>query len=131
MDNNTQGDGYGLGTILGGIVHELQSLIRGEIRLARAELDQKLHTIIIAAIFLLGGALLAFAGLVVFLQGIAAALALVLPTWVASLLVGILIVAVGGLFAWSALRRFSLKTLNPERMTASLRKDANVLREHI
>ena len=131
MDNNTQGDGYGLGTILGSIVHELQGLIRGEIRLARAELDQKLHAIIIAAIFLLGGALLAFAGLVVFLQGIAAALALVLPTWAASLLVGVLIVAVGGIFAWSALRRFSLKTLNPERMTASLRKDANVLREHI
>ncbi len=131
MDNNAHGDGYGLGTILGSIVHELQGLIRGELRLARAELDQKLHTIIIAAIFLLGGALLAFAGLVVFLQGIAAALALVLPTWAASLLVGVLIVAVGGIFAWSALRRFSLKTLNPERMTASLRKDANVLREHI
>ncbi len=125
------GSGPGLGTILGSIIHDLQGLIRGEIRLARIELDQKLHAIIIAAIFLLGGALLAFAGLVVVLQGIAAALALVLPVWAASLIVGILIAAVGGGFAWSALRRLSLKTLTPDRMTASMRKDTHVLKKHI
>ncbi len=121
----------GLGSILGLVVTDLQDLIRGEIRLARAELDQKLQRIIIAAIFLLGGALVAFAGLVVFLQGIAAALALAISTWAASLIVGLLIVAVGGAFAWMGLSRLSLKTLVPGRMTASLQKDVHVVKEHI
>ena len=58
-------------------------------------------------------------------------LALVLPVWAASLIVGILITAVGGGFAWSALRRLSLKTLTPDRMTASMRKDTHVLKKHI
>ena len=124
------GVGPGLGDVFSNVITDLQDLIRGEIRLARAEMDQKLHRMIMAAIFLLGGALVAFAGLVVFLQGIAAALALVLSTWAASLIVGLLIVVIGGLFARSGLAMLSLKTLTPERTTASLRKDVGVVKEH-
>ena len=123
--------GPGLGSILGSVAHDIQDLVRGEIQLARAEFDRTLHRVIMAAIFLLGGALVGFAGLVVVLQGIAAALALVLPTWAASLLVGLLIVAVGGLFARSGLTMLSLKALTPVRMTSSLQKDVRVLKEHI
>ena len=104
--------------------------MRGELRLARAELDQKLHRLIIAAVLLLGGALVAFAGLVVVLQGIAAALALALPVWAASLIVGVVIVAVGSIFAWSGLRMISLKALVPIRTVDSLHKDVGVLKEH-
>ncbi len=120
-----------LGPLLGSIARDIQDLVRGEIQLARAELDQKLHRVIIAAVFLLGGALVAFAGLVVVLEGIAAALALVLPVWAASLIVGVVIVAVGGLFALSGLRMISLKALTPTRATDSLQKDVGVLKEHI
>ena len=123
--------GHGLGSILGSVAQDVQDLVRGEIRLARAELDQKLRGVILAAIFLLGGALLAFAGLVVFLQGIAAALALAITTWAASLIVGMLIVGIGALFAWSGLRKLSLKSLTPEHMTSSLRKDVQVVKEHV
>ena len=131
MDSNRTDGGYGLGSLLGNVVQDVQDLVRGEIRLARAELDQKLRGVIVAAIFLLGGALLAFAGLVVFLQGIAAALALAITTWAASLIVGLVIVAVGGLFAWFGLGKLSLKSLAPEHMTSSLQKDVQVVKEHI
>ena len=131
MSANRSEAGYTLGPILGSIAKDIQDLIRGELRLARAELDQKLHRLVIAAVFLLGGALLAFAGLVVVLEGIAAALALVLPVWAASLIVGIVIVAIGGLFALSGLRMISLKALTPTRAADSLQKDVGVLKEHI
>ena len=130
MSDSRFANAQGIGGLLGSLANDVQDLVRGEIRLARAELDQKLQRVLIAAIFLLGGALVAFAGLVVFLQGIAAALALVLPTWAASLIVGLLIVVVGGLFAKSGLSKLSLKTLTPERMTSSLQKDVRVLKEH-
>ena len=122
---------YNLAPLLGSIAKDIQDLVRGELRLARAELDQKLHRIIIAAIFLLGGALVAFAGLVVVLQGVAAAVALTLPVWAASLIVGVLIVLVGGLCAWAGLRMLSFKTLTPSRTVDSLQKDAGLLKEHI
>lgn len=118
-----------LGSLLGDVAGDLRELVRGEIKLARVEFDQKLKRVIMATIFLLGGALVAFAGLVVFLQGIAAALALVLSTWAASLIVGILIVVIGGLFARSGLAMLSLKALTPDRTAASLQKDVRVLKE--
>ena len=122
---------YNLAPLLGSIAQDIQDLVRGEIQLARAEIDQKLHRLIIAAVFLLGGALVAFAGLVVVLQGVAAVLALVLPVWAASLIVGIVIVAVGALFARSGLGMLSLKALTPTRAANSLQKDVGVLKEHI
>ena len=121
---------HGLGELLGNVATDIQDLVRGEVRLARSELDQKLDRVIMAAVWLLGGALVAFAGLVVVLQGGAAALALVMPTWAASVIVGLVIVIVGALFARSGLAMLSLKTLTPDRTVASLEKDARVVKEH-
>ncbi len=118
-----------LGQVVGGLAGDVQDLVRGEIMLARAELDQKFHRVLMAAIWLLGGALLAFAGLVVVLQGVAFALALVLPAWAASLIVGVIIVIMGALFARSGLAMLSLKALTPERTAANLQKDAEMLKE--
>ena len=125
-----EGPQHGLGDILGSLATDIQDLVRGEIKLARAELDQKLNRVLIAAVWLLGGALVGFAGLVVFLQGIAAALALVLPTWAASLIVGVAIVVIGAVFAKSGLTMLSLKSLTPDRTVGSLQKDAHVVKEH-
>ncbi len=125
----TQG-GSGIGEVLGGLASDIQHLIRGEISLARAELNQKLERVVLAAIWLVGGALLAFAGLVVVLQGVAAALALVLPTWAAALIVGVVVVAIGGLLARAGVGMLSLNTLMPNRTAASLRKDAHVVKDH-
>ena len=121
---------HSIGEILGGLATDIQDLIRGEISLARSELNQKLERVILAAIWLVGGALLAFAGLVVVLQGVAAALALVLPTWAASLIVGVAIVVIGALFARAGLGMLSLNTLMPDRTAASLRKDAHLVKDH-
>jgi len=87
-------------------------------------------SLIMAAIWLLGGALLAFAGLVVLLQGIAAILALTMPPWLALLIVGVIIVGVGATFAKSGIAMLSLKMLSPDRTAANLQKDAQLLKEH-
>jgi uncharacterized membrane protein YqjE len=128
----TRSDGaLGLGELIGNVATDIQELVRGEVRLARSELDQKLDRVIMAAVWLMGGALLAFAGLVVVLQGVAAALALELPTWAAAMIVGAVIVVVGALFARSGLAMLSLDTLTPDRTASSLQKDARVVKEHI
>ena len=131
MSASSSTGAQGLSGLLGHVATDIIDLVRGEVQLARAELDQKFNRIIMAAIWLVGGALVAFAGLVVILQGVAAALALVLPTWAASLIVGVLIVVVGALLARSGLAMLSLKTLIPDRTVSSLQKDVQVVKEHV
>ncbi len=129
MSGRTDG-GHGLAEIVGSLATDLGDLVRGEVRLARAELDQKLDRMILAALWLVGGALVAFAGLVVLLQAAALALAIVIPAWAAFLIVGLLIVIVGALLARSGLAMLSLKGLTPNRSLASLQKDATLVKEH-
>src|ERR1700761_5429190 len=112
-----------LGATVSGLASDVQDLVRGEIRLARAEFDQKLQHLIAAAISLTGGALVGFAGLVVLLQGIAVALAIVIPAWAAFLVVGIIIAMVGAVLVRSGLALISLKNLSPDRTAANLQKD--------
>ena len=122
---------HSIGEILGGLAGDIQALVRGEIALARSELDEKLHRVIVAVVWLLGGALLGFAGLVVLLQGIAAILALVLPVWASALIVGGLIILVGAVFAKSGLAKLSLKELSPDRTAANVQRDAHMLKDHV
>ena len=121
----------GIGELIGGLAGDIQDLVRGEIALARSELDQKLHHILLASVWLLGGALLGFAGLVVMLQGLAAILALFLPVWLSALIIGVVVVGVGGLFATSGLSQLSLKEISPHRTVANIEKDAHILKEHV
>ena len=125
-----EGPQHSLGEIIGGLAGDIQELVRGEIALARAELDQKLSRVTGAMAPLVGGALFDFAGLVVFAEGLAAALALVLPTWAAALIVGAAIIVIGALAARSGLALLSPSGLTPERTVASLQKDARVVKEH-
>ena len=122
---------HSLGEIAGGLAGDVQDLVRGELALARAEFDGKLHNLLGGAISLVGGALVAFAGLVVLLEGGAAVLARWLPAWAALVIVGVVIVAVGGLIARAGLARLSLKNLTPDRTAANLKQDGRTLKEHL
>jgi len=121
----------GIGEIASGLATDIQDLVRGELALARVELDHKLHGLITAAVAIVGGALVAFAGLVVLLEGGAALLAKWMPLWAALLIVGVVIVLVGGLIARAAIAKLSLRNLKPERTVASVRQDAHLVKEHI
>ena len=130
MSGSRAEGGHGLGEIIGNVATDLGDLVRGEIKLARAELDQKLDRVVVAALWIVGGALIAFAGLVVLIQAAAVALSHVMAVWAAFLIVGLLIIIVGGLLARSGIAMLSIKGLAPSRTAASLQKDAKLVKEH-
>jgi len=130
MDQNKAGNGHSLGEIVGGLATDIQDLVKGEIALARAEFEQKLHRLLGALIWVLGGSLVGFAGLVVLLQGGAAAFALRIPTWAALAIVGVVIIIAGAVLARVGFGMLTLKTLAPERTAANLQKDARMMKEH-
>jgi len=121
-----------IGELLAGLANDVRHLIRGEIALGRAELDEKLQRVIRSAVWLLGGAFLGFAGLVLLLEGVAAVLAvsIPLPAWAAALIVGAVIILIGGALAWSGLAAMSLRKLAPDRTVSNLQQDVEVMKEH-
>jgi hypothetical protein len=64
------------------------------------------------------------------LLGIAAILALMMRTWLALLIFGIVVVGVGAVLAKPGIAMLSLETLAPDRAAANLQKDAQLLKEH-
>ena len=130
MDQNRPGKDHSLGEIVGGLANDVQDLVKGEIALARAELEQKLHRLLGALLWVLGGSLVGFAGLVVLLQGGAAALAMRIPAWAALAIVGVVIIIIGAALARLGFGMLTLKTLAPERTAANLQKDARMMKEH-
>jgi hypothetical protein len=131
MASAEPGRARSLGEIAGGLAGDVQDLVKGELALARAEFDQKLHGLIAGAISVVGGALVAFAGLVVLLEGGAAILARWVPAWASLLIVGAVIIIVGGLIARAGLAALSLRNLTPDKTASSLGKDARLVKEHI
>ena len=130
MDQNRPGNDHSLGEIVGGLANDVQDLVKGEIALARAELEQKLHRLLAALLWVLGGSLVGFAGLVVLLQGGAAALAMRIPAWAALAIVGVVIIIIGAALARLGFGMLTLRTLAPERTAANLQKDARMMKEH-
>ena len=130
MSQTRPNEPAGIGALVGGLAGDTQDLVRGEIALARAEFDQKLDRMMAAAGGVVGGAALAFGGMVVLLQGVAALVGLVLPIWAALLIVGVAAVGIGAAVAKSAASAISLKTLAPDRTAENLQKDAKMLKEH-
>jgi hypothetical protein len=105
----------------------LSTLLRQELTLARLELYQSLTHLLWSAGAFVGGIALFYAGFLLLLAAAVAGLSLVLPFWLAALILGVAIVAV----AWSLVRRGQTilrdAHLTPARLPHSLRRDKDVL----
>ncbi|MGE0258528.1 MAG: phage holin family protein [Alphaproteobacteria bacterium] len=118
-----------LATLLADVAGETVELVRQELALFKAELQQKLGRAGIGAALLGAGALIAFSGWLFLLLAAVFALALVVPAWAAALIVGALVVGIGGVLALIGKGRMSADALTPERTMRSLREDAAWIKE--
>ena len=116
--------------IVSGLADDASNLVRGEIALAGAELEQKTTRLVSGLISLFGAMLLAFAGLIIVLLAVAQALAIIMPRWAALLIVGAVVLAIGVAMALAARNALSPSGMVPERTVNNLRSDAEVVKEH-
>jgi hypothetical protein len=114
---------------------ETSTLLRDEVALAKAELNEKVSQLRsgIAAVSA-GGAIL-FAGFVVLLFAAVAGLAMVLPpehaAWLSPLIVGAVVMLVGFVVLASGRRALDAESLKPARTLESIRRDARLAKEHV
>ena len=124
---------------LSGLVADLWresiELIRAEAALAKAEVSDKVSHMGAGMVWLaIGGAVL-FAGVVLILVAAVAGLAQFLPedhaAWLAPLLAGAVILPLGLVLLAKGRKIMTSTHLNPAHSMRSLRKDVEVLKEHI
>lgn len=119
-----------LGDLVGNLGRDIVGLVRGEINLARAEADEGIKRIIGALVTIGVGLALAIAALVILLQAAVAALANVWEPWLASLVVGVVAVAIGGMLAMTGKNKLNTASLAPRRTRENLKRDSDLVKEH-
>ena len=87
------------GQLIGQLTEQISRLVRDEARLAQAEVTQKAKKLGVGAGLFGAAGLVAFFGLATLITTIILALALVMPAWLAALLVGVVLLVVAGVLA--------------------------------
>jgi uncharacterized membrane protein YqjE len=118
-----------LGTLLSDITGETVELVRQELSLFKAELQEKASRAGIGAALLAAGALVVYSGWLFLLLAAVYALTLVVPPWAAALIVGVLVLGIGGALALIGKNRMRADALAPERTMRSLREDQAWIKE--
>lgn len=110
-----------LGELFKELVQEVTTLVRQEVNLAKTEMSQKAaqagkHVAMMAA----GGAL-AYAGLLAIIAALVLALIqLGLTWWLAALIIGVVVVAAGGLMVWSGMKALKQEDFAPRETLDSI-----------
>lgn len=119
-----------IGELVSALSEKLSTLIRDEIRLARAEMAEKAKHAGIGIGLFVGAGVLAFWAIGVLIAAIILGIAEALPAWLASLIVFVVIVAVAAVLVILGKRSLDKGTPPvPERAQASIKADVEAVRE--
>lgn len=115
--------------LVGGVADDARDLVRCEVALARAEIEQKVDRLTAGVISLFGAMLLAYAGLIVVLIAAALGLERIMPDWAAFLVVGVIVLLIGAVLAGAARKALSPSGMIPDRTMRNVEADARVIKE--
>lgn len=120
-----------LGELFSELAEDMTTLVRKEVQLARTETMEKISTATRSIVMMVVGGLLAYAGLVALVIAAAIALGALMPYWLSSLIVGLVVIAVGAGILMAG--RSSLTSMNPvpEKTIETLKEDANWAKEQV
>lgn len=118
------------GSLLTDVLASIGNLLRQEVDLARAEVDQNLKRAGGALGLLVAGIILAFIGLSVLSTAAISALVLVgiSQLW-ATVLVGLAVLLIAVILVIVGVKRLKLSSIAPTRAAHSLRADAQMMKE--
>lgn len=116
-------------SLLARLVGDVTALLRNEMALARAELAESAHQALggVGAVAIGGGVLLA--GGLTLIAALVLGLAELMEPWLAALLVGVVLVAIGIALVKAGKRRLDPSTLKLQRTQQSLLKDKETVTE--
>jgi len=123
--------GPSIGELLGNLARDTGTLVRQEIQLASAEMQVKARKVARnAGLIAVGGALTLAGGLALLIAAIAG-LALVIPLWLAALILGVVICGGGYAFVRVGLRGLREIQMRPEQTIQTLNADVAWAKEQV
>ncbi|HWG77793.1 MAG TPA: phage holin family protein [Steroidobacteraceae bacterium] len=118
-------------SLLRELFNQLMILVRQELALAGAELNRSLSSLKSGIAALAAAAAVIFSGFLVLLAAAVWALSRVLAGWLAALIVGLGVLAVGAGLLLAARRQLRPAAVTPQRSTESLRRDRDMVARHL
>ncbi|RUR39351.1 phage holin family protein [Vreelandella populi] len=126
--------GASVGSLLSTVMQEITSLVRNEAQLAKAEMSEKTHDVMmaLAAIAIAGAVLLG--GFLTLLAALVFVLNEVLPPdmtpWLSAIIVGVVVTIIGIVMLKGGLAKLQARNLVPNRTLHSLQTDKELAKEH-
>ena len=117
--------------LLSDLAGETSTLVRQEIALFKAELNEKLSQMGLGAAALVAGGVIAFSGWFALLAAAILGLSYVVAPWLAALIVGVIVIALGAGLALFGKSRLKADALVPHRTLNSLREDQAWIRDQV
>lgn len=119
-------------SLIAAALSQLSRLVETEIRLAKAEIGEKVSMAVRAVAILAVALVLVIAALIFILQGIAQVLVFYgMQPFAASFTVGLVIAVLAAIGAWFALRSLSGPALKPDRTITQIRRNTDVIKDEL
>jgi|ERR1019366_4140718 uncharacterized membrane protein YqjE len=119
-----------LSDVLQDVIRNVQEIVRSEVRLAKTEIREEAAKAKSPTLLLGAGALTAIFAILFLLLMIVYALALVMPSWAAALIVGAALAVVAGVTLSAGIRRFKLIHPTPERTVETIKENVEWAKQH-
>ena len=120
---NKQPSPEGLGSIVSGIVKDLQEIVRGEVKLAKTEIKEDVSAMGKGAASIAAGGIVAFVGFVFLMLSATFVLSKWVEMWIAALIVAVALLLIGAILAMSGKKKLSASSLKPTESMESLKED--------
>ena len=123
--------GESIGAILGGLLSDLQGMVRGEIALARAEVKEDVSTIGKAIGALAAAAIFGLTGFIFLMLGATYVLNIWMRMWIAAAVVGAVLVVIALILGMSGKSKLSASNLKPDQTIDSVKETREWAKQQI
>lgn len=128
-------EGRSLIALFSDLWRETSTLVHEEAELAKAEISEKVSQVGTGVAAIAIGGAIVFAGFIVLLFAAVNGLAMMLPPdhaeWLAPLIVGLAVMLIGFIALAKGRSELKASNLTPERTAESLRRDGQLVKEHV
>ena len=126
----TPRDDRSLGELFAELSEKTSTLVKKEMELARHEMTRSATEAARRSAMIGVGGAVAYAGFIVLLIGAAWLLAMIgLPTWLAFVIAGGIVLAVGAFLAWRSAQALKTVSVIPERTVETIKQDVEWAKE--
>ena len=126
-----QGSAEGIGSMLGGLLKDLQDLVRGEVALAKAEIKEDVSTAGKGVAALATAAFVGLTGFIFLMLGLTYLLNIWMRMWIAAAIVGAVLILIAAVLGMSGKNKLSGASLKPDQTIDSLKENQQWAKEQI